>query len=296
MNQSGDDEQTLVSKPSGLDGKVLETKSCLVTIYGPDLGRQHPLGNEETSIGRGPENDIVIDLDNVSRRHARVVKSADGFRIEDLESTNGTYVNDREIESEPLRHGDLVKIGGAILKFLRGGNIEALFHEEIYTLAIRDGLTQIHNKRFFNEFLDREMSRCARFDRPLSLIVFDIDHFKQINDVHGHLAGDHVLRRVAEVVEQRIRKEQAFARYGGEEFAIILPETPLPKAKIFAQKIRTIIESTVFDYEGRVIEVSVSLGVAEMGENRSIGAFVAEADRWMYEAKRAGRNRVGAPD
>jgi two-component system cell cycle response regulator len=108
---------------------------------------------------------MVIDMDNVSRGHARVVKRDDGIYVEDLQSTNGTYVNDIEVKADRLRNGDLLKIGGAILKFIQGGNIEAQYHEEIYRMTIVDGLTQIHNKRYFLEFLDREMARCSRYDR-----------------------------------------------------------------------------------------------------------------------------------
>ncbi|MEO1227599.1 MAG: GGDEF domain-containing protein, partial [Myxococcota bacterium] len=250
------------------------------------------LDREAMSIGRGAENDIVLDMDNVSRRHARVLTQPEGFFVEDLDSTNGTYVNDLEVRTERLRNGDLIKIGGAILKFLQGGNIEALFHEEIYRMTIVDGLTQVHNKRYFTEFLDREMARCTRYERPLSLVLFDIDYFKRINDSHGHLAGDYVLKRLAELVSKHIRKEEAFARYGGEEFAIIMPETNGERARIFAEKIRQMVESAEFEYEGQPIPVTVSLGISEMGPSKSTPEFVASADENLYAAKHEGRNRV----
>lgn len=293
---AGQDEETRVSSVSRIIDKAISSESCLVTIYGRDLGKQYPLASEETAIGRGSESDIVLDMDNVSRRHARVLNRKDGFYVEDLKSTNGTYVNDIEVKFERLRNGDLIKIGGAILKFLQGGNIEALFHEEIYRMTIVDGLTQVHNKRYFMEFIDREMARCARYDRPLSLLLFDIDHFKQINDVHGHLAGDFVLKRLAEMVSKHIRKEEAFARYGGEEFAILMPETTGERAGIFAEKIRRMVESTTFVYEDREIGVSVSIGIAEMGPHRDPSAFIKAADERLYRAKNGGRNRVVGPD
>lgn len=293
---AGQDEETRVSAVSRIIDKTFSSESCLVTIYGRDLGKQYKLEDDATSIGRGSENHIVLDMDNVSRRHARVLVQPDGFFVEDLGSTNGTYVNDLEVRQDRLRNGDLIKIGGAILKFLQGGNIEALFHEEIYRMTIVDGLTQIHNKRYFIEFLDREMARCARYDRPLSLILFDIDYFKRINDTHGHLAGDFVLKRLAEFVSKHIRKEEAFARYGGEEFAVIMPETPGPRARIFAEKIRRMVESTPFEYEGQNISVTCSLGIAEMGPHRSTSGFVAAADANLYAAKDAGRNQVVGGD
>lgn len=289
---SNPDEETRVSNVSRIIDKAIATESCLVTIYGRELGRKFPLSGLETTIGRGPENTIVVDMDNVSRRHARVMRSAEGFVMEDLRSTNGTYVNDLEVRRQVLRNGDLIKIGGAILKFLQGGNIESLFHEEIYRMTIVDGLTQVSNKRYFLEFIDREMARCSRYSRPLSLILFDIDHFKKINDVHGHLAGDFVLKQLAEMVQKHIRKEEAFARYGGEEFAVLMPETPQSRARIFAEKIRRMVESTSFQYEDRTIEVSVSLGVCEMGTHRDVNTFIQSADELLYEAKRTGRNKV----
>ena len=263
-----------------------------MTIYGRELGKQYSLAAEETVIGRGGDSTLILDMDNVSRRHARVLNKKDGFYVEDLKSTNGTYVNDVEVKYERLRNGDLIKIGGAILKFLQGGNIEALFHEEIYRMTIVDGLTQVHNKRYFLEFIDREMARCARYDRPLSLLLFDIDHFKQVNDVHGHLAGDFVLKRLAEIVGKHIRKEEAFARYGGEEFAVLMPETTSERARIFAEKIRRMVEQTPFVYEDRKIAVSVSIGIAEMGPHRDPNSFIKAADEKLYKAKANGRNRV----
>ena len=288
------DEETRISRVSRISDRVVSGDSCLVTIYGPNLGKQYTLDVvNETRIGRGPDNHIVLDMDNVSRHHAVVESSEEGFVVRDNKSTNGTYINDEEVEGgRPLVNGDLLKIGGTILKFLQGGNVEALFHEEIYQMTIVDGLTQLFNKRYFLEFLDREMARCARYERPLSLLLFDIDHFKKVNDVHGHLAGDAVLKRLAELVSKHIRKEECFARYGGEEFAIIMPETNGERARIFAEKICKMVESSRFHYEDRAIPVTVSIGIGEMGTHRDPMAFIAAADANLYLAKGNGRNRA----
>jgi len=294
---SSQDEDTRVSAVSRIVDKAIAGESCLVMIYGPTLGRRYPIEGQELRIGRGADNDMVIDMDNVSRGHARVVKRDDGIYVEDLQSTNGSYVNDIEVKADRLRNGDLLKIGGAILKFIQGGNIEAQYHEEIYRMTIVDGLTQIHNKRYFLEFLDREMARCSRYDRPLSLVMFDVDHFKKLNDGYGHLAGDYVLKTLAQLVAKQIRKEELFARYGGEEFAIIMPETPGKKAGIFADKIRRIVDSTPFVYESKEVKVTISLGLATMGKHRETLAFIKAADEMLYLAKNNGRNRVeGIPD
>ena len=290
----GVDEDTRISRISKIRDRDLPGDSCLVTIYGPGLGKKYRLDQEEaTKIGRGHDNDIVLDMDNVSRHHAVVEYTDDGFVVRDNKSTNGTYINDLEIDvCRKLENGDLMKIGGTILKFLQGGEIEAQFHEEIYKMTIIDGLTLVYNKRYLLEFLDREMARCARYDRPLALLLFDIDHFKQVNDVHGHLAGDAVLKRLAELVSKHIRKEECFARYGGEEFAIIMPETNGERARIFAEKICRMVDNSEFHYEDRTIPVTVSIGISEMNNHRDPMAFIAAADALLYKAKGNGRNRV----
>ena len=179
-------------------------EACLVQIYGPMLGKKVILEREGTTIGRGEGCEIVLELDNVSRRHCSLLLREGGVFLRDNGSTNGTYLNNVEVRGETsLRSGDLIKVGSAIFKFLFGGelgSIEAQYHEEIYRLTIVDGLTQVYNKRYLLEFLDREMARCLRHERALSLVIFDIDHFKQINDTYGHLAGDYVLRELAQAL------------------------------------------------------------------------------------------------
>jgi diguanylate cyclase (GGDEF)-like protein len=214
--------------------------------------------------------------------------------VEDLGSTNGTYLNDQEVLSaQPLRSGDLVKVGGSIFKFLDGDNIETQYHETIYTLTIADGLTGVNNKRYFLEYIEREMGRSHRYHRPLSLMMFDIDHFKKINDVHGHLAGDYVLRELAQSIKRLVRREQCFARYGGEEFALVMPEDGPEKARLFAEKIRKMIEEKSFVFEDKEIPVTISIGVAEMNQDMTEPTqFIKVADANLYRAKKAGRNRV----
>ncbi|MBX7098893.1 MAG: GGDEF domain-containing protein [Myxococcaceae bacterium] len=288
-------QETRVTKISKISpGLGANTESCLVTIHGPDLGKRYVLDDEEFTIGRDVKNNIVVDLDNVSRRHAQIATRNGRAYVADLGSTNGTYLNDEEVLSEqPLRTGDLVKVGGAIFKYLQGGNIENLYYEEIYQLTIVDGLTQINNKRYFLEFLEREMGRCHRYNRALSLLMFDIDHFKKINDTNGHLAGDYVLRELAHLIKSRVRKEECFARYGGEEFAIVQPEAGPENARRFAEKLRKMTEDHHFTFEGKTIPVTVSIGVADMtGDMTEPMQFIKSADTNLYKAKKGGRNKV----
>lgn len=267
--------------------------ACLVVIYGQDLGKKYRFSQENLIIGRSSKSDIHIDEESVSRSHCRLKRIGKGITIKDLGSTNGTYVNDHQADEIILRDGDLIKVGRTIFKFLSGGNIENAYHEEIYRLMTIDGLTQIYNKRYFLESLERELSRSRRYRRDLSLIMFDIDHFKPINDTFGHLAGDAVLKQLCQVVDGRIRREDLLCRYGGEEFAILLPEIDLFNAKLTAEKIRRLVETTSFTFEDTQIPVTISLGVT-CAENESIDpeAFIKLADEQLYEAKNTGRNRV----
>jgi diguanylate cyclase (GGDEF)-like protein len=286
---------TVINKSDDSGSKGPKKEACLVVIYGAELGRKYHIDGREMTIGRGTLNDICVSQDSVSRTHATLRVEDHGVKIRDNESTNGTYVNDHKVHEAWLKDGDLIKIGRAIFKFLSGDNIESLYHEEIYRLSTVDGLTQIFNKRYFLETLERELSRARRYDRPLALVMFDIDHFKQCNDTFGHRAGDFVLREVADVVRERARKVDVLARYGGEEFAMILPEIDIRGANQFAEKIRVMIAESKFMFEGRHIPVTISIGVAELTPDiATYDDLIKRADARLYKAKQTGRNRVVA--
>lgn len=267
--------------------------AALVVLYGPNIGHRFAL-TPDSIIGRATEATIAIDADSVSRRHARVFFDVGAFIFEDLGSTNGSFVNDRRVERVVLRDGDIIRIGAAILKFLSGSNVEAAYHEEIYRLTILDALTGVHNKRFFLEFLEREVSRSQRHSTTLALVLFDIDDFKRVNDAHGHLGGDAVLQEISRRLRPRIRREDLLARYGGEEFACVLPDTTRSGAAIFAEALRIIIERDPIDYQGAPIRVTISLGVAvhTMDEPSTATELIRRADEKLYQAKHDGRNRV----
>jgi diguanylate cyclase (GGDEF)-like protein len=291
--------KTRITKVQVVRPKAQSGDGCLVLIYppGPEMGKRWPLGSDEIVLGRGSDCDIQIDRDSVSRKHARIFRVGDQWFVEDLGSTNGSYINDVPIQKAPLRDSDFVKIGSAIFKFLSGSGVEASYHEEIYRMTIIDGLTGAHNKRYMIEFLEREMARCSRYERPLSLLMFDLDHFKRINDTHGHLTGDYVLKEMSRRLLVRVRKEELLARYGGEEFAAVLPETGNEGAMQFGEVIRTLVEAEAFEYEGDRFQVTVSVGVATLDGDSSSritdpGEFIKMADENLYKAKRAGRNCV----
>jgi diguanylate cyclase (GGDEF)-like protein len=268
-------------------------KACLVVIYGPELGKRAELG-ATFDIGRSSKCSLFIDQESVSRHHARFTFDGNQYWVEDLGSTNGTFVNEVPVKKSALKDGDQVKVGRSILKFMSGDNIETNYHEEIYRLMTVDALTQTFNKRYFNEALEREYNRSLRYQRALSVVLFDLDHFKAINDKHGHVAGDNVLRQLALAIKPRLREQDIFARVGGEEFAVLLPEIPLAGGRTTAEKIRKIAESTEVSNEEKAIAVTVSLGVAtfDKGEHGSPMALYKAADAQLYAAKQDGRNRV----
>ena len=235
----------------------------------------------------------MLEGDSVSRRHAHFERRNQSWFIVDDNSTNGTYLNEEQISREALiSNGDRIKVGPAILKYLSGLDAEAKYHEEIYRMTIVDGLTQIHNKRYLFETLEKELTRARRYERQLSLLIFDIDYFKRINDQYGHLAGDYVLRELARAVQERIRRDELFARYGGEEFVVVLPETPLQGAVTLAENLRTRVASHGFVFQGERIPVTISVGCSCLKDDKGATELIQRADEKLYEAKRSGRNRV----
>jgi diguanylate cyclase (GGDEF)-like protein len=285
--------KTVVTVISRISDRPAGKEACLVVIYGLDLGRKYNVDRPSIVIGRSSKADIQIDQEAVSRNHCKLINTGKSIMLRDLGSTNGTYINDEQVDEYVLRDGDLVKIGRCIFKFLSGDNIENAYHEEIYRLTTIDGLTQVYNKRYFIETLEREIGRAHRYRRDLSLIMFDIDEFKKINDSYGHLAGDHVLKHLAAVIRSRIRREDILSRYGGEEFAIVLPEIDSYNAMQFAEKIRNLVEMAAFRFEDADIPVTISIGVASMQQDlQEAHEFIRIADERLYAAKSAGRNRV----
>lgn len=291
------DETGRATIPDTEDGPSIAPKpterACLVVIYGPELGKRAALGHGPFEIGRSSRADLPIDQESISRHHARITFDGQRHSIEDLGSTNGTFVNDQSRHRGPLCDGDQVKIGRSILKYMSGENIEANYHEEIYRLMTMDALTQTHNRRYFNEALEREFQRSRRYRRALSLVMFDIDHFKSINDNHGHVAGDNVLRQLALVVKPRLRQQDVLARVGGEEFAVLLPEVESAGAVVAAEKVRRLVEAARFAVDQKDLACTVSVGVTSFDERMTTAQSLYEtADKNLYEAKRGGRNRV----
>lgn len=290
-----------VTAPPGEEADGGGIEASLLLIYHPNyrnLGRRFALRpGMELEIGRGRSCDISLpDVLGLSRFHGTLRYAEDGVSYEDSGSTNGSFVNDRRVSSTiRLASGDRLQLGPVHFKFLLEEDVENAYFDVLHQLATRDGLTEICNKRRFDEELARELARAQRHLRPLSLILLDVDHFKRVNDRHGHLCGDFVLQGLAKLAQSFTRPEQVLARVGGEEFAILCPETGTRGAATLAEKLREAIAGHPFHPEPApdAITVTCSFGVATLNEPMQRAAdLYAAADRALYRAKDEGRNRV----
>jgi len=303
MTQQPDDTTIPHLVPKSKSG-ASNGAACLLVISGKAIGRMFKLSKPEMVLGRGDDVDIIIDDDAISRHHARIVTKADHtVWIEDLGSKNGTYLEGEKVTRIELHDGDRVQVGSStILKLTYQDKIEEEFQKQLYESATRDDLTGLHNKKVLLERLSVEFAYCLRHKVTLSLCMFDIDHFKQINDRWGHVAGDVVLSLLGKLVRSATRPEDAVCRYGGEEFAVLLREIDSGSAWLFAERIRKRVERADFSFNdkdglGQTIRVTISVGVAtlsEMAQYATVEELVAAADKQLYAAKQAGRNRVAS--
>ncbi len=291
-----DGSQTRISHSLGIRLGEAATKggaSWLVRIYPADaIGELVNITDDRLLIGRDPSCSLPIHDDSVSRRHALLEKTADGFLVTDLDSTNGTYVNDQRVTSCPLASGDRLRVGNQIFKLLATDHLETQYYETVYKMMTTDGLTQAYNKRYLLDVLERELARARRTGQPLSVLMLDVDHFKAINDTHGHLAGDEVLQELCRRTSGILRSDELLARYGGEEFAVVLADCSQDQAQQVAERIRQAVCANPFQTDSAPIDVTVSLGLACSQDGLAVSDLLDRADKNLYAAKRAGRNRV----
>lgn len=258
--------KTVVTVISKIGDRKVTKDACLVVIYGQSLGHKFSVKKGEMVIGRSSQAHIQIDHESVSRRHAKVVCEKNKTEVLDLESTNGTYVNDDSINTRELRDGDMIKVGRTILKYLASDNVEVAYHEEISRLARIDGLTRCFNRRFIREQVTREISRCTRYGRSLSILFFDIIDFQDLNDEYGHLAGDAILAQMGKRISRRLRREDVIGRFGGGEFAVLSPESDGGSISQLADRLQTIVEEGNFGFDETSIPVRISMGFASLSE------------------------------
>ena len=299
--RAGDEEEHGFSpedtQPTGVRSPriapVTEGEASLVTIYGEELGRRYPLPPAGLTIGRGPDVGIRLHDDTVSRVHCELRFKDGSVVIRDLGARNHSYVNDHRVKNHRLLDGDVLRVGHTLFKFFVGVSHEVACFDEIHHAATTDPLTAALNRRSLDAELDRQWYVCSRYERPLSVLMIDIDHFKRVNDEHGHHAGDVVLQRLARMVLKGKRRSDVFGRYGGEEFLFVMPETSIKNALIVAERLRDRVAKTTMKIEGNEICITLSIGVASRDlKLESRAALVALADERLYLAKRQGRNRV----
>ncbi|HEX3902727.1 MAG TPA: GGDEF domain-containing protein [Polyangia bacterium] len=294
-----DDTTRMAPAQAAGEADAQPAAAYLVVLSGSNVGEMYRIDKDQVVIGRGDKVDVRLVDDGISREHARLVKDEGRIVLEDLGSTNGTFCNGVRAQRHPLAEGDKILIGSTtILKFSYQDKLDEMFQRQMSESALRDGLTRAFNKRYFSDRIESEFQYAIRHRTPLSLIFLDIDHFKKINDEHGHPAGDQVLTQLATLVMTMLGEEETLARYGGEEFAIVARGVELAAASALSERLRAAVEAHPFKFGGTGIPVTVSIGVARApGPAMSAsGDLVARADEAMYAAKRGGRNRVCAAD
>ncbi len=288
------DDQTIITQIPDFK-KDKEKQAYIVFLSGPMMGKIHLLEERAITLGRATDIDIPINDLGISRHHASIQYKNGKAIVRDLGSTNGTYLNGRSIKESELQDGDKIQISSStIIKFAHQDNIENIFHHELYRMAVVDALTGAYNKRYFEERLREEFSYCLRNNVSLSLMMLDLDHFKNINDTYGHQAGDFILSRTAILAKSIVRNEDILARIGGEEFAIILKAANAEGTLVLAERLRRLIDETEFDFEGNKIHITVSIGLTALsGENFSSWETMFKlADTLLYKSKNSGRNKV----
>jgi two-component system, cell cycle response regulator len=281
--------------PGSTKAKVDREHAYLIVLAGSAMGEMFKISRKQTIIGRGQTAHIRMMDEGVSREHCEISVEGDTMILHDLGSTNGTFCRGARIDRHTLEDGDKILVGSnTVLKFTYHDSLDELFQRQMYESALRDDLTKTFNKKYFTDRLESEFAFAARTKSDLSLVVLDLDHFKEINDTHGHPAGDQVLAEFAKVVATLVRAEDVFARIGGEEFGVICRGADSVQGEAVAERIRQAVESHRFEIEGEVVPIATSAGVASIPEQgiNDTQALVAAADQALYDAKRTGRNRV----
>jgi diguanylate cyclase (GGDEF)-like protein len=289
------DENTRMFEPPTPAATEKRDRAYLVVLAGSAVGEMFKIEQERTVIGRGAKAQVRLIDDGISREHAEVVLAGNEIVLRDLGSTNGTFCNGAKVDTRPLVDGDKILVGSTtILKFTYHDNLDEVFQRQMYESALRDGLTKAFNKKYFGDRLESEFTYSIRHGSPLTLVMFDIDHFKKINDTYGHQGGDTVLSELSALMQMSLRAEDVFARYGGEEFAIICRGSDLAQGQIVGERLRRAAESRTFSHDGKVISLTISVGLAGLPDAaiKDAAALVSAADAALYKSKQGGRNRV----
>jgi diguanylate cyclase (GGDEF)-like protein len=277
-----------------------EARATLTVLTGVHAGQLVAIDGKAVTIGRARDADLMVDDVGVSRHHARISHApAGGFSVEDLGSTNGTFVGTTRIGVALLSRGDLVQLGPHLrLRFAIVDSAEEALYRQLYESSVRDPLTHVYNRRYLADRLPAEIARARRAGGDVAVLMIDLDALKTVNDSYGHLAGDQALCAIATRILRELRVEDLLARYGGDEFAVLAVGTDAAHARRLAERIRCAVEELRMMARGREVRITTSIGIASLSEvapdDEPAGALLAMADARMYRAKTSGKNKVCA--
>jgi two-component system cell cycle response regulator len=306
-----DDNQDFADKTSILQSDTFKLRIAeagqappsVVLLVGPasSIGRQWPLEDTDRVIGRSPTSHIFVDDRSVSKSHAKILLEGGDVSIIDLESTNKTVINGQVItplQPVKLSNNDQIKVGNVIFKYLERGSLETVASAATFDRGQTDALTGIANRGALEAKGPEAFKRSDLLGIPLSIITFDIDHFKKVNDTFGHPAGDYVLKEISKIISTRlIRGNDFFARSGGEEFVLLLLGSNLKTAEEVAERIRQTLEAHHFQFEGKDIPITISAGVAIKSEaDDGWDKIYDRSDKALYHSKNSGRNMVAVAE
>jgi len=298
--EESDDRTAIVNlKELKAPRKQSKDRHLLVRVRGAELGRVTLLSPERVRVGRSQDSELWLSDDGVSRRHAVLYREGNTFIVEDEGSANGTFVAGLKVTRHELRDGDVIQFGPtAVFRYTLSDEAQETLLRQLYDASVTDALTGAHNREHFDSQLRAELSYARRHHTDVSLVIFDADHFKKVNDNYGHQVGDTVLMQIANVVRGTVRSEDVFARYGGEEFALVLRGIDIEGAGAVADRLRERIAALKINTERGLLKVTVSAGCASLSttDEKTPEGLIATADRRLYGAKHAGRNRVVTTD
>ncbi|MEQ1723570.1 MAG: diguanylate cyclase [Pseudobdellovibrio sp.] len=300
MSDNTADKTSIISTET-FKGKLKaadDAPPAVVVLVGPAgyIGKQWLITKSDMTIGRSVETELYISDASLSRSHAKFEVAGNDIFIVDLGSTNKTIVNGAALAPMTKRrlvNNDQIKTGNVIFKFLEKGNLESISNQQVFEKASKDALTGAFSKGALLEKGPESVKRAEMLTEPLSVITFDIDHFKKINDGYGHPGGDYVLKELGQLMQSKlVRSNDYFARYGGEEFVVILQATPIKTAQEVAERIRATVEAHEFSFENKPIKVTISIGVSTKLVQDDWDKMYNRADQALYQSKQQGRNRV----
>lgn len=296
-------------RAEGRDGRfpALERRPVLISLRGELIATPIPLERDVVTIGRALDADIRLNDSKASRLHAQISAEGDAqsgniFRIKDLRSTNGTLVNGKAVAEALLRDGDKILIGDQLFRFELLDEIDREFQQQIHRLIAHDELTGLlTSKSFFTE-LRREAARAEMDSQPFCVLMMDLDHFKKVNDTHGHLVGSRTLQEMGVIIKAALRSGDVAARFGGEEFAAFLLDADYAQGLVAAERVRRAVEQHSFSSATHSsndsdtnFRITISIGVAAYPDDaRDPIELIELADSALYRAKRSGRNLICA--